>query len=230
MGSPKARLDWHGSTLLRRVTGIAIRAVAPGPVVVVSAAEQQLPDLPPGMQVVADERPDRGPLQGLAAGLGAIGDEAGVAYVSSVDVPLLHPAFVRAVLDSLAADVDVAVPEVDGRLHPLAAAYRVDVLPIIEALLAEDRLALTGLLDRCRVRRMDGAELPALQSLTNLNSPADYERARSGPPPAVRVNGAPARAWTLGEVVSGRATVMLNGAVLDADPELTLVDGDVVTF
>src|SRR5581483_2148166 len=139
---------------------------------------------------------------GLAAGLGAIADRVAVAYVSSVDVPLLHPAFVRAVVDALADDVDVAVPEADGLLHPLAAAYRVVVLPIVEAMLAEDRLALTGLLDRCRVRRVAGAELPALESLTNLNSPADYERARTGPPPAVRVNGSPARAWTLGDVLS----------------------------
>ena len=44
MGSPKAALDWHGSTLLRRVTGIMGRVVA-GPVVVVSAPGQVLPEL-----------------------------------------------------------------------------------------------------------------------------------------------------------------------------------------
>ena len=40
----------------------------------------------------------RGPLQGLAAGLAAVRDQADLAYVSSTDVPLLHPAFVRAVV------------------------------------------------------------------------------------------------------------------------------------
>ena len=44
MGSPKAALDWHGSTLLRRVTGLAQRTVD-GPVVVVRAPEQELPEL-----------------------------------------------------------------------------------------------------------------------------------------------------------------------------------------
>ncbi len=62
MGSPKAGLDWHGSTLLRRVTGIVARAVD-GPVIVVGAAGQALPALPPSAEVVEDARAGRGPLQ-----------------------------------------------------------------------------------------------------------------------------------------------------------------------
>ena len=42
MGRPKANLEWHGSTLLHRVTGIVSRAVD-GPVVVVRAPDQELP-------------------------------------------------------------------------------------------------------------------------------------------------------------------------------------------
>ena len=45
-----------------------------------------------------DAREGRGPLQGLAAGLAAVGDRAVAAYVSSTDVPLLHPRFIRRVL------------------------------------------------------------------------------------------------------------------------------------
>src|SRR5581483_12276350 len=71
MGRDKASLDWHGSTLLSRVSGILGRAVD-GPVVVVAAAGQQLPALPPATEVVVDAFPDRGPLQGLHAGLAAV--------------------------------------------------------------------------------------------------------------------------------------------------------------
>ncbi|MBV9915777.1 MAG: hypothetical protein JO153_04675, partial [Solirubrobacterales bacterium] len=46
MGSPKAALDWYGSTLLRRVTGLVARAVD-GPVIVVRAPVQELPELDP---------------------------------------------------------------------------------------------------------------------------------------------------------------------------------------
>src|SRR6185312_9226654 len=97
MGTPKATLEWHGSTLLRRVVGIVARAVD-GPVVVVRAPGQALPALPAGVDVVEDAREGRGPLQGLAAGLAAVRADAPVAFVSSTDVPLLHPRFVRRVV------------------------------------------------------------------------------------------------------------------------------------
>ena len=70
MGSPKAELEWHGSTLLRRVTGLVARAVD-GPVVVVRAPDQGLPYLDGRVEVVADALEGRGPLPGLAAGLAA---------------------------------------------------------------------------------------------------------------------------------------------------------------
>jgi molybdenum cofactor guanylyltransferase len=121
MGSPKAALDWHGSTLLRRVTGLISRSVV-GPVVVVSAPGQALPELDDRIELVSDAREGRGPLQGLAAGLAAIGDRAAVAYVSSTDVPLLHPAFVRCVVGAFSDEVDVVPPEIGGYRQPLAAA------------------------------------------------------------------------------------------------------------
>ena len=121
MGSPKASLDWHGSTLLRRVTGIIARCVD-GPVVVVGAPGQQLPELDPAVEVVKDAREYRGPLQGLAGGLEAIDGRATVAYVSSTDLPLLHPAFVQCVVGSLRDRHDVVLPEVGG--YPPAAGRR----------------------------------------------------------------------------------------------------------
>src|SRR3954470_493537 len=116
MGTPKAALEWHGSTLLRRVAGIVARAVD-GPVVVVRAPGQALPSLPANVEVVDDAREGRGPLQGLASGLAAVATEA--AYVSSTDTPLLHPAFVRRVLRALGDDVDVVLPRAHGYPQPL---------------------------------------------------------------------------------------------------------------
>ena len=66
MGTPKASLEWHGSTLLRRVVGLVARAVD-GPVIVVRAPGQELPELPGEVEQVEDAREGRGPLQGLAA-------------------------------------------------------------------------------------------------------------------------------------------------------------------
>jgi molybdopterin-guanine dinucleotide biosynthesis protein A len=196
MGSSKAALDWHGSTLVRRVTGLVARSVD-GPVVAVSAPGQRLPELDPAVEVVADAREGRGPLQGLAAGLAAIGDRAQVAYVSSTDVPLLHPAFVRVVVSAFSDGVDVVLPEIAGYRQPLAAGYRIGLLGLVEELIAADRLRPAFLFERCEVVRLsDQAMLrddavarldPELGSVSNLNEPADYERAHALPAPEIWV-------------------------------------------
>jgi molybdopterin-guanine dinucleotide biosynthesis protein A len=259
MGTPKAGLEWHGSTLLRRVTGVVARSVD-GPVVVVRAPGQELPDLPAGVEVTADAREGRGPLQGLAAGLAAVGDRADVAYVSSTDVPLLHPRFVRRVLDALDDDVDVALPHVGGFPHPLAAAYRVGLLPIVERLIAEDRMRPAFLYEACRVRRLDAAALlqdpalaaldPELDSVLNLNEPGDYEAARSRPAPEITIrrfgvlrrqgdgpDPAVALAATLGQAAAATGLALddhvvaaLNGDQITRDPEAPLVAGDTVAL
>src|SRR5262249_492349 len=100
MGTPKAALEWHGSTLLRRTAGILGRGTG-GPVVVVRAREQELPGLPDDVIVADDPREGKGPVQGIAAGLGALRGLADRAFVSSTDMPFLHPAFVRRVLRAL---------------------------------------------------------------------------------------------------------------------------------
>ena len=231
MGRPKALLEWHGSTLLQRVVGIVGRVVD-GPVVVVRAPGQELPLLPPQVVLTSDAREGRGPLQGLSAGLSAVGDAAQWAYVSSTDVPLLHPAFVGAVLRAAEReDVDVALPVAHGFRHPLAAAYRAALLPEVERLIAEDRMKPAFLFERARVRELDEAELlrdrelaradPDLLSLLNLNDPAEYERARARSAPAVTVrrfgalarNGGgldplPVRAATLGAAASSAGVTL----------------------
>ena len=109
MGTPKAALEWHGSTLLRRSVGILARATD-GPVLVVRAPGQALPDLPPHVRVVDDPREGLGPVQGLAAGLAAAAGLADVAFVCSTDLPFLHPAFVRRVLRAADDGADVGLP------------------------------------------------------------------------------------------------------------------------
>jgi molybdenum cofactor guanylyltransferase len=81
----------------------------------------------------------------------------------------------------LLGDHVVAVPDVGGYRHPLAAIYRVTVLPIVERLLAEDRLRPAFLFDQVPTRFVIESELsavdPDLKTLRNLNTPQDYEAA-----------------------------------------------------
>jgi molybdenum cofactor guanylyltransferase len=260
MGTPKAALEWHGSTLLRRVVGVVGRSVD-GPIVVVRAPEQALPELPDGVEVVEDAREGRGPLQGLAAGLAAVRERAHAAYASSTDVPLLHPRFIRQALAALDDDVDVVLPEVGGFRHPLAAVYRTELVDVVERLIAEDRMRPAFLFEACRVRRLDADALladpalaaldPDLDSVLNLNEPADYEAARARPAPevTVRVFGALRRistvgrdpalvaAATVGEAAAasglsldGHVVAALNGDQITRDPQAPLVAGDSVSF
>ena len=205
MGSPKAALEWHGSTLLRRITGIVGRAVD-GPVVVVRAPGQTLPALPDGVEVVEDAREGRGPLQGLAAGLAAVRDRAPAAYASSTDVPLLHPG------SSGASSTRSATTPTSSCRR--SAASRSRSPPSTGPTWSTPSSASsrrTGmrpafLFEACRVRRLGAADLladpalaaldPDLESVLNLNEPGDYEAARGRPAPeiTVRVFGALRRA------------------------------------
>ena len=107
------------------------------------------------------------------------------------------------------------------------------------------------LFEACRVRRLDAGALlgdpalaavdPDLDSLLNLNEPADYEAARARPAPAVtvRVGGAVRRvnAATLAEAAAAgglsldrHLVAALNGEQITRDPQAPLVAGDSVAF
>src|SRR5262249_12965815 len=107
---------------------------------------QALPTLPSDVIVTRDEHGERGPLEGLRAGLKALPPDVDAAYVTACDVPLLVPDFVRRMLE-LSGDYDVAVMEIDGFAQPLAAVYRVTILPHVEELLAQNRLRMVFLFD-----------------------------------------------------------------------------------
>jgi molybdopterin-guanine dinucleotide biosynthesis protein A len=181
MGFPKAMLPFGPERMLERVVRILSETVQP--IVVVAAPQQELPTLEDQVAVVRDRREGRGPLEGLAAGLTAMQENAisadaiEAAYATSCDVPLLTGAFVRRMLE-LAEGHDIAVPYVGGFHHPLAAVYKTSMLPAIERLLAQDRLRPVFLFEEARTRMVTEDELrevdPQLNSLRNLNHPADY--------------------------------------------------------
>jgi len=171
MGVPKATLPFGPETMLQRVVRLLGTVVSP--VVVVAAREQSLPELPDDVAITRDEREQRGPLEGLRAGLRALPTSVGIAYVTSCDVPLLVPGFVERMIELL-GDHDIAVMEIDGFPHPLSAVYRRNTLPHVEDLLAADRLRPVFLFDAVRTRRVRTEEMisvdPQLLTLRNLNT------------------------------------------------------------
>ncbi|MEP7201998.1 MAG: NTP transferase domain-containing protein [Ilumatobacteraceae bacterium] len=259
MGTPKAALEWHGSTLLYRTTALLARTVN-GPVLVVAAPGQELPDLPSGVRVVEDPIEGLGPMRGIATGLSAVADEVPTAFVCSTDLPFLHPAFVRRVLREFAnIDTDVVLPTARGFRQPLAAAYRTKLGGLIADLAAGGDLRPGMLFEHCRMHQLGDDELltddnlarwdPELDSVVNVNSPDDYAAARRRPGAEVTVQcfGALAsdgrrgprtiRAATLGDAagavgidLDNYVMAALNGDLMTRDPQLPLVAGDSVAL
>jgi molybdopterin-guanine dinucleotide biosynthesis protein A len=178
MGTPKALLPFGPELMLQRVVRLLGEVVRP--IVVVAAAEQKLPELPPDVLIARDRREYRGPLEGLAGGLAALGESCEAVYATACDVPFLRPEFVRRMIELL-GNHEIAVPLADGFHHPLAAVYRTRVRPQIDRLLAADRLRPVFLYELVRTREISAEELldvdPELKTLRNLNRPEDYRAA-----------------------------------------------------
>jgi molybdopterin-guanine dinucleotide biosynthesis protein A len=133
------------------------------------------------------------------------------------------------------------------------------VLPTVEELIAADRMRPAFLFERSRVLQMGEDDLlkngslarldPTLASVSNLNEPADYERAHALPAPEIAVEkfGPLAKrpgsrreavcAWSLGAVAAAvdlaldeHIVAALNGDKITRDPEVPLVSGDAVAF
>ncbi len=174
MGRSKADLPFGPETMLQRVVRLLSGVV--GPIVVVAAPGQVLPDLADDVLLAHDQNPENGPLEGLAAGLAALEGHADAAYVTGCDVPLLVPGFVKDMIHQL-GDAEMAVPKTDGYLHPLSAVYRLSVLTRVRELLAAGRRRPAFLFEGAQVEVVDPRQLPSdpeLLTLHNLNQPEDY--------------------------------------------------------
>jgi len=191
MGQPKAWLDFGAETLLQRVVRVCSEVARP--VVVVAAPDQDLPELPAGTILAHDPVEGRGPLQGIAVGLATLERHARFGFVTSTDAPYLAPSFIRRMhqlcrSDQPADTFEVAVAHIDGRHQPLGAVYACALHQQASALLGKDRRRLMSVIELARANYVDRAALladtalaaadPDLRSLSNLNTPEDYQRAR----------------------------------------------------
>jgi molybdopterin-guanine dinucleotide biosynthesis protein A len=176
MGRDKATLPFGDEVMLQRVVRLVAERV--DDVVVVARRGQSLPALPADVRVAHDEVDDQGPMGGLVPGLRATTADA--VYATGCDVPFLRGAVVDLLFDRVGSHA-VAVPEAEGHLHPLAAVYRVEVLPVLERLFAVGRRRPRDLYAEVETVHVGEEELRAvdrdLLTLANLNTPEAYEAA-----------------------------------------------------
>lgn len=192
IGRDKALLPLGDEVMLQRTVRLLREALGCDAVVVVAAARQALPPLPPGVQVIRDEAPSPGPVPAIAAGLAALAGRAQMAFVTGCDAPLLHAAAIGWLFQRLdcarsasspGEEPDALVLRDADRLYPLAAAYRTSCADGFAQAWAIGEASLRGALASPHLHPLlvDVEELrtvdPQLDLLVNCNTPEEYEAA-----------------------------------------------------
>lgn len=175
LGRDKATTE-AGGRLLLHWSALAA-SEASDDIVVARRPDQQFPPLD-GVtwREAIDHRHDRGPLAGLEAALPLIEHDLAVAV--ACDMPFLRPELLRAVA-AACAEVEIAMPYLDGVAQPLLAAYRPSVVPQATQLLDDGDGRIRALLPLATHRLLDADELgvhdPELESFTNVNHQEDLD-------------------------------------------------------
>ncbi len=189
MGEDKAQLEVAGTAMLQSALDV-VEQVA-GQVLLACGPEPRYGDL--GIELVLDEIPDRGPLEGLRAGLAAMRSPWLLAV--ACDMPYLSPELFPPLMGAAAeSGVDLVHYLGEDGSEPLCALYSHRVLPAVTRSLREDRRRMDGFWNGCRE---DGRPLvvrtvnkPGVESagrgenhgklgdpFFNVNTPADLQRA-----------------------------------------------------
>lgn len=175
MNVDKALLPYGNETMLERVVRIVSSIVDPRHIVVVAAANQQLPAMK--TIVVRDRVEHQGPLQALAGGFAALPPDTEAVFITGCDTPLLNPAVIESLFQQL-GDSDAVVPQDAERLYPLCGVYRTNILTRIEQQITLDRRSLHEFIEQIDAKLIPLESLreidPELMSLKNVNSHEDY--------------------------------------------------------
>jgi molybdenum cofactor guanylyltransferase len=172
MGRDKGALRMGGESLLARQARVLAQAGV-GERIVSLRPGQPHPDPSVELPVVRDAESDRGPLEGIVAGLARVAPRALV--VLAVDMPGVTPRELRPLVAWEDPECSVAY-RVGGRWEPLCARYAPDVLADARSRLSRGRLAPTDLLDDlARQERLHAIDLPAGEgaAFRSWNRPGD---------------------------------------------------------
>ena len=176
MRRPKHELRFGNDSALERV----IRAVSEvgEPRILVLGPSQPVPALSHPVRIARDAADGLGPLAGLCAAMESLIGQADAVFLTGCDMPLLRSSFIRALTRQYLPGDEILIVEHDQRLQPLAAVYSLGLLSRIHRLIDAQQRSLHALLERshCRVISADTLRHadPELDSLQNMNSPADY--------------------------------------------------------
>jgi molybdenum cofactor guanylyltransferase len=174
MGRDKVNLPWRDGTLLSHAVDTLAEVAAK--VLIVSPFEA--PHSP--AQVIADQFNDLGPLAGIHTALSATATDWNL--MLAVDLPLVSASLLRFITDACRhAQEQVVIPQVQGTLQTLCAAYHRSLLPRCETALRAGELSILDFLAGRSLCVIEEAELAARgfspDMFLNVNTPEDMVRA-----------------------------------------------------
>lgn len=177
MGRDKAFLELGGQSLIERVIA-ASADLGQSETILVANKPEEYRHL--GLPMYTDVIPGKGSLGGIYSALARSTNPA--ALVLACDMPFIKTDLLRFMIAQLDQDTDIVVPRVAGYPQALHAIYRKTCLPPIRQQLDDNRLKIIRFYQLMRVRYLDEADCapydPDGLSFTNLNTPAELERAR----------------------------------------------------
>ncbi len=130
-----------------------------------------------GLPIVPDVIPGKGPLSGICAGL--MRSASSHAFVIACDMPFVHEKVIRYLKEQIDG-YDVVVPQTSRGLEPMHAFYSRNCIQPMYRCINEGRLRIIDFFSEVKVRIVDEQEFKGLdlstQSLTNLNTPEEYQK------------------------------------------------------
>lgn len=179
LGRDKALETINGRDLLHRV--VSRLSFLESDIVIVATEKQRLSWFGdyPGVKIVTDIYPDKGPLGGIYTGL--VTSDTRYNLVVACDMPFLSQPLLGYMVQ-LSANFDLVIPRWNGLVEPLHAVYSKDCLAAMESTLKQGILSVTKLLSLVRVRYVEAEEIerfdPKHLSFFNVNTEADLAMAK----------------------------------------------------
>jgi len=172
MGREKPGIELQGRTLAQR----AGHTLAQFAVEVVQVGGEPLPDLQ--RRYIPDLRSGCGPAAGIEAALAAADIPV---VVLAVDLPMVPASLLLEALRAIDTGAVICAPRLEGRWHPLCAAYSQAALAPLQSRLDAGKFKMQQFLDELATP-LENDALRTLgdpeEMLLNVNTPADLELAR----------------------------------------------------
>jgi molybdenum cofactor guanylyltransferase len=179
LGRDKALVNFDIGNLTERV--LSRLSLFNKEIILVTSAVQNLDRFInyPGLRLVTDVYPERGPLGGLYTGLSV--SMTGYNLVVACDMPFLNTGLLG-YMAQLIPGFDAVVPRFGSYVEPLHAVYSRSCIAAVKKILDEETRPIKILFNHINVRYVESDEIdkfdPDHLSFFNINREADLEKAR----------------------------------------------------